>query len=120
MDTRAVAAEFTRLCKAGQFDEAGHKFWSDNVVSIEAMDGPMSRCTGMKEVLAKGQWWYENHEIHRFETEGPYLNGDQFALRFHIDVTPKAGEQAGKRTQMSEMGLYTVRDGKVVEERFFY
>jgi hypothetical protein len=33
-----------------------------------------------------------------------------------MDITPK-GEA---RTQMIETGLYTVRDGKVVEERFFY
>jgi len=120
MNTREVAAEFTRLCKAGQFDEAGQMFWSDKVVSIEAMEGPMARCNGLKEVQAKGQWWYENHDVHAFETEGPYVNGDQFALWFKIDVTPKTGEQAGKRTQMAEVGLYTVKDGKVVEERFFY
>lgn len=120
MDTREVAAEFTRLCKAGQFDEAGQKFWSDKVVSIEAMEGPMARCSGRREVEAKGQWWNENHDIHAFETEGPFVNGNQFALGFRIDVTPKIGEQAGKRIQMTEMGLYTVQDGKVVEERFFY
>jgi len=36
-------------------------------------------------------------------------------LRFHLDVTQKA---SGQRMQMEEVGLYTVRDGKVVEERF--
>jgi len=120
MDTRQVASEFTRLCKAGKFDEAGQRFWSDSVVSLEAMDGPMSRCTGRKEVEAKGAWWNENHTIHGFATEGPYVNGDQFALQFTIDVTPKVGDDAGKRIQMTEVGLYTVKDGKVVEERFFY
>jgi ketosteroid isomerase-like protein len=55
--------------------------------------------------------------VHGFETSGPYVNGDQFALRFKIDVTPKA---SGQRTQMEEVGLYTVRDGKIAEERFFY
>jgi ketosteroid isomerase-like protein len=44
------------------------------------------------------------------------VNGDQFALRFSMDVTPKGGA----RLQMDEIGLYTVRDGKIVEERFFY
>jgi ketosteroid isomerase-like protein len=32
-------------------------------------------------------------------------------------VTPKA---TGKRMQMDEVAVYTVRDGKIVEERFFY
>ena len=42
---------------------------------------------------------------------------DRFALRFLIDVTPK---ESGKRMQMDEVGLYTVRGDKIVEERFFY
>lgn len=54
MDTKQVAEEFTRLCKAGKLEEAGERFWSDDVVSIEAMDGPMSRCSGRKEVVVKG------------------------------------------------------------------
>lgn len=32
-------------------------------------------------------------------------------------MTPKA---SGERMRMDELGLYTVKDGKVVEERFFY
>jgi hypothetical protein len=32
-------------------------------------------------------------------------------------VTSKA---TGTRTQGAEIGLYTVKDGKIVEERFFY
>jgi ketosteroid isomerase-like protein len=33
-----------------------------------------------------------------------------------MDVTPK---QSGQRTTMDEVGLYTVRNGKIAEERFF-
>lgn len=120
MDTSQIAKEFTRLCKEGRFEEAGQQFWSDDIVSVEASDGPMARCAGRKEVEAKGAWWMENHTVHSFVTEGPYVNGDQFALHFAIDLTPKVGEQAGQRTQMNEVGLYTVRGGKIVEERFFY
>ena len=38
-------------------------------------------------------------------------------IHFTYDVTPK---QSGKRMNMSEMGLYTVRDGKIAKEEFFY
>lgn len=120
MDTKQVADEFTRMLKAGQADEAGQRFWADDVVSIEAMEGPMARVEGRKAVEQKGEWWYANHDVHAFETEGPFVNGNQFALRFRIAVTPKTGEQAGQRIDMTEVGLYTVKGGKVVEERFFY
>jgi hypothetical protein len=68
-------------------------------------------------VHGKGEWWTANHDVHSFETAGPYLNGDQFALRFKVDVTRK---QTGERVHMDEVGLYTVKNDKIVEERFFY
>ena len=117
MDTQKVAEEFTALCKAGKLDEAGERFWADDVVSLEPQDGPMSRTQSRDEAKAKGDWWTANNEIHAFSTEGPMVNGDQFVLRFKMDVTFKP---TGERSQVDEVGLYTVRDGKIVEERFFY
>jgi ketosteroid isomerase-like protein len=117
MNAEAVAKAFTEMCKAGQLDEAGEKFWSPDVVSIEAMAGPMQTVHGIEGVRAKGAWWYANHEVHSVETHGPYLNGEQFSVRFVMDITPKA---TGQRAQSDEVGLYTVKDGKIVEERFFY
>ncbi|ANV99361.1 nuclear transport factor 2 family protein [Bradyrhizobium icense] len=116
MSTAEVAKQFTAALKAGKFDEA-ERYWSDDVVSYEAQDGPMREVRGRTAVHSKGEWWTANHDVHSFEAEGPYLNGDCFALHFKINVTPKA---TGQRTQMDEIGLYTVKDGKIVEERFFY
>jgi ketosteroid isomerase-like protein len=41
-------------------------------------------------------------------------------VKFWLDVTAKAGPMAGKRIQMNEAALYTVKDGKIVKEEFFY
>lgn len=111
-----IAEDLVAMCKAGQFDESGEKYWADDVVSLEAMEGDMARIEGKVGVKAKGEWWSANHEIHSVEVEGPYVHGDQFVVRFKMDVTPKGGQ----RLQMDEVGLYTVRNGKIVEERFFY
>lgn len=116
MDTAAVATAFTDLCAAGDFDQAGETFWADDVVSLEPMPGDMARVEGREAVAKKGEWWAQNNEVHGVEVEGPFVFGDQFAVRFSMDVTPKGGE----RLQMDEIGLYTVRDGKIVEERFMY
>ena len=48
---------------------------------------------------------------------GPWINGDQFVVRFTMDVTQK---QSGQRIAMDEAALYTIKDGKIAEERFFY
>ena len=116
MDTQQLAKDFTAMCARGEFDEAGKKFWSDDIVSLEPMTGDMARLQGRKAVEGKGEWWYANHEIHDVKVEGPYVHGDQFAVRFKMDVTPKGGQ----RTAMDEIGLYTVKGGKIVEERFFF
>ena len=66
-------------------------------------------------LLQKHAWWESNAEMHDVTTEGPYVFGDQFAIRYSMDVTFD-----GDRSQMSEVGVYTVKDDKIVEERFFY
>ena len=120
MTVQALAEEFTQLCKDGRFDEAGEKFWSPDIVSLEPPGGSMARCEGLDAVRRKGEWWVQNHEVHSVKTEGPFVHGEQFAVIFEMAVTPKTGEMAGRRLEMREVGLYTVRGGKITEERFFY
>ena len=114
--TQEVAQDLVAMLKQGQFDESGEKYWADDVVSLEPMEGDMARIQGKAGVRAKGEWWAANHEVHDVLVEGPYVNGDQFVVRFKMELTPKGGE----RITMDEVGLYTIKDGKIAEERFFY
>ncbi len=119
MSTTDAAKDILALCKAGKFEECGRKYWAEDVVSIEpgappGMD-PVAR--GKAAVEAKGQWWADNHETQNMEVEGPYVNGDQFTCRFRMKVKVKA---TGQIMDMDEHALYTLKDGKIVEERFFY
>ena len=116
MTTAEIAKDLVAMCAEGKFDEAGEKYWSDDVVSREAMDGPMARIQGKDAARGKGEWWAGAHEVHESKVGGPYVNGDQFIVRFTMDLTVK---ESGQRMSMDEMGLYTVRDGKIVEESFF-
>ncbi len=117
MTPKETAEAFTAMLKSGDHEAAAAKFNADDIVSLEAMEGPMAVCKGRDAVKAKSDWWYANHEIHSVTSEGPFVNGSQFAVRFEMDVTTK---ESGERVQMAEVGLYTVKDGKIVEERFFY
>ena len=114
--TQEIAQDLVAMCQRGEFDASGEKYWADDVVSLEPMPGEMARIQGKAGVRGKGEWWSANHEIHDVLVEGPYVNGDQFAVRFKMDVTPKGGE----RMTIDEVALYTLRDGKIAEERFFY
>jgi ketosteroid isomerase-like protein len=115
MSTMDTAKSFTDALKKQDY-AAAEAHWSDDVVSFENMEGPMQRLEGRAAVHGKSAWWFDNHTIHSFGVQGPYVSGDQFALQFKIDVTNK---QSGQRMAMDEIGLYTVRNGKVIEERFF-
>jgi hypothetical protein len=111
-----IAKDFVALCQAGDLDGAGEKYWAENVISVEAM-GPSPESQGKAAAKAKGEWWYGAHDVHNVETHGPYVNGDQFAVRFVMDVTVK---ETGVRMTMDEVGVYTIKDGMISEERFFY
>jgi len=116
MSTADVASHLVSLCKAGNFAEAGDTYWADDVVSVEPM-GDTPTLTGKAAVHGKGEWWSNAHDIHGVEVFGPYVNGDQFTVRFVMDVTVR---ETGARHTMDEVALYTLRDGKIAEERFFY
>ena len=116
--TQDVANDLVAMWKAGQFAESGEKYWAQDVLSVEAGapggGDPASR--GIDATRGKGEWWANNHEVHGVEVEGPFVNGDQFVVRFKMDMTPKGSQ----RTTMDEMAVYTIKDGKIAEERFFY
>ena len=119
MGTKETADDIVGMIKVGEFDACGQKYWADDVVSVEpggppGMD-PVSK--GKAAVEAKSKWWSDNHETQGIEVEGPYVNGDQFTCRFRMKVKVKA---SGEVMDMDEHALYTLKDGKIVEERFFY
>jgi ketosteroid isomerase-like protein len=117
-----VGRELVELCRAGKHLEAVDALYGNNVVSIEVRgDANMpARMEGIDAIRGKNKWWLENHEVHGGDVKGPFPHGDRFIVFMNIDVTPKTGPFAGKRMQFQEEALYTVRDGKIVQEEFFY
>ena len=117
--TAAIAQELVALCRAGRNLDAINKLYSPKIVSIEPVgsDTMPAEMTGIKAIRGKNEWWYANHEIHSTETNGPFVGDQQFAVQFHWDVTNKP---SGRRMAMTEMALYTVKDGRIVREQFFY
>jgi len=121
-DTLTVGKKLVELCQQNKNMEAIDTLFSPDIVSMEAMGGPgmPAKITGIEAVKGKNESWLANHEIHSASIEGPWPNGDKFIVRFKYDVTAKAGPMTGKRMTMDEAALYTVKDGKITQEEFFY
>lgn len=115
-NTQQIAKDLVALCREGKFDEAGEKYWAEDVVSAEPA-GETAVSHGIAAARAKGEAWMAANEVHAFEVGGPYVNGDQFMVRFTIDQTVRA---TGTRMKLDEVGIYTLKNGKIAEERFFY
>lgn len=119
MTTFETAKKYVELCQAGQTHTVLETLFSPDAVSIEAaaMPGFPIETQGIKAIVEKSQRWATNHELHSAKVDGPWPNGNRFVVRFSYDVTNKP---SGRRFQMEEAGLFTVENGKIVREEFFY
>lgn len=91
-------------------------YWSNKVRSIEGFGVGMA-WEGRKAMEAKGAEWMRTHKIHGASAEGPFVGATGFALKFIMDVEDTA---TGKRETMQEVGVYTVKGGKIIQEEFMY
>ena len=118
-DTATIARELVSLCSEGRNQEAIDRFYSPDIVSIEASGSEEmpAEQRGIDAIRGKNQWWVENNEIHSAHVTGPFIGDRQFAVKFDYDTTFKP---TGQRVEMTEMALYDVADGRIVREQFFY
>ncbi|MBY8975348.1 nuclear transport factor 2 family protein [Rhodobacteraceae bacterium NNCM2] len=116
-----VANQLIAHCRAGTESDGLDTLYAHDCVSIEAvtMPGGADRTsTGLSAIRAKHEWWDANTEVHSFEAEGPFFHDpDRFAVIFSAEIT---NEAMGGRSSLREVAIYTVKDGKIVREEFFF
>ena len=117
MNTEDVALKVVELCRKQAWYEAVDQLYAEDIVSVEAqtMDGSSPETRGIKGVRGKVDWWVNNMEVHSSKVSAPFVAHDRFVVQFDVDFTDKNSKQ---RMQMSEVGVYTVKDGKIVREEF--
>lgn len=114
-----VGRRLVELCSQGKHREAMEELYADDVVSIEAMamgDKPARR-EGKDEVRSKHDEWEQSTDVKGGTTVGPFPHGDRFTVYFTMQGRCKMTD---RDFDMAEVGLYTVTDGKIVKEEFFY
>ena len=117
MNTEQVAQKVVELVRKQAWHEAVDTLYDKDIVSVEArtMDGSSPETRGIKGVREKVEWWLENMQVHSFKADGPFVAHDRFVVQYDADVTDKNSKN---RIQLSEVGVYTVKNGKIIREEF--
>jgi len=120
--TQKVAERLVELCSTGANRQALEELYADTARHVEVMGGPgCERITeGKAALLAKADQWARSTIVHRASCGKPVVNGDMFIVPMELDCTCKEGPMANQRMDMRETSLYTVKNGKITEARFFY
>jgi ketosteroid isomerase-like protein len=117
---KAIAETLVRYCNEGKEAHALKELYAPDAVSVEAapMPGGSAKTEGIEGIKGKHAWWNGAHEVHSARAEGPFMHGrSRFGVIFDADVTNR---ETGERVKMRELGVYTVRNGRIVKEEFFY
>jgi len=113
-----VAARFHELAQQEKWFEIQDELFADDVRSIEpATANGLPDVQGKAAVRKKGEAIVSQVEaVHSASTSAPVIGGTFFAVGRSLDMTVRG---VG-RTQMNEVMMYEVKEGKIVLEQFFY
>ncbi len=118
METQEIANKLVEWCKKGDYESPYQELYSPKIVSIENDGkGEGGYAEGFEGIQKKGEWWKENFEMHSSSVSEPIVADNWFSVKFEMDTTHIP---SGHRSQMSEIAVYEVKDGKIVKEQFFY
>ena len=122
MSLMDVANALVAACRSGEEGDMLDRLYAPDAVSAEAfaMEGTgMPRVAeGRDAIHAKHDWWNANMEMLGGSISDPMPHGDdKFAVIFKMQAKEK---HSGNVMDMEEVGIYTVADGKITREEFFY
>ena len=119
MTLKAIADALVAGCREDRTRENLDKLYAPDAVSVEPTDmGGGRESVGLAAIHAKHDWWEANFDVPDLTVEGPFLHGDdRFAVIFAMETVNKA---SGERSKAREVGVYHVKDGKIIREEFFF
>lgn len=118
MTTQEIADKLVELCRKGEFEAAQSELFADDAVSIEPHATPdfEKETKGLQAIREKSEKWNSMvEELNGITISDPLIAGNAFACTMKMDVVIK---NHGKM-DMTELCIYTVKDGKIASEQFF-
>jgi ketosteroid isomerase-like protein len=77
----------------------------------------MKEVHGFEGIQRKGEWWKDYFEVHGTTYLDPMVADNHFVVQIWMNTTHKT---SGQRSQMNELAVYQVKNGKIWKEQFFY
>lgn len=116
MTTSEIGKKVVELVRQQAWREALDTLYGDDIVSVEArgIDGQPEK-HGIEAVRAKTAWWIGNMNVYDLKVTGPFVAHDRFVVLYDMEFGEKSSPD---RIKMSEAGVYSVKDGKIVREEF--
>ncbi|MBA2250436.1 MAG: nuclear transport factor 2 family protein [Chitinophagaceae bacterium] len=118
MTTQEIANRLVELCRKGDFENALTDLYSNDAVSIEpsASHDFEKETKGLDAIKVKGEKWNSMVEkMNSVTVSDPLIGGNSFVCTMRLDVIMKERGQM----DMTELCVYSVKDGKIVAEQFF-
>jgi len=115
MTTKEIADKVVALNRTGDYATIYQELYAENAVSIENWGDKPDVYEGMEAIGKKGEEWMADvEEMHETSCSEPLVADSSFAVTFTMDITYKSRG----RVKMTELAVYTVKDGKIVKEEF--
>ncbi|GAB4017303.1 SnoaL-like domain-containing protein [Spirosoma koreense] len=118
MTTQEIADRLVVLCRENKFEQAQRELYAPDARSIEPEGSQgMQTVQGLDAIIQKGNQFQSMIQAwHGGSVSDVLVAGNHIALTISMDVTFKDGNRA----DMNELIVYTVRNGKIAQEQFFY
>jgi uncharacterized protein YbjT (DUF2867 family) len=109
LPTAEVAERYVNAFRDGRLDLALALIAPDVVRVAPLENNGVQR--GTAEIMANAERLNRDLEIQRVDVDGPYLQGDRFAVRFTT---------SGPHVSVTKMSLYTAANSEITREEVFY
>lgn len=118
-DTEAIAQRFVALCREGKMQEIHQELYAKDAISVEPEGSPYpSQVQGLDQMAQKGETWRKMvGAMNASSFSAPVVAENYFTLGMYMNIDMVNGP---KGIDMDEICVFEVRDGKIVQEEFFY
>jgi len=118
MTTQDVAKRLVELCRQGKYEQAITELYSPEIVSVEPEGAPNRIVKGLQAIAEKSAKFESMIEkVNKSTISDPIVAENFFSCNMLMNIQFKGAPVA---TDMDEICVYTVNNGKIVKEEFFY